>query len=399
MYLKTELYTIINNQNTRFKNTNPGIMRQPDKNIDDRFNKLIIVNGLKQTGKTNFLYQLYTQYFDDVFYINFGHPGFYGFGNSDLYKLDEIINEQNSKTLFFEEIGILPAWEAYVLDKMEDGYRVVVTLSDGNALNNDYGIRLTGKHTSIELQPFNYSEYCSFHKLPKGKSTLQRYIKTGGFPANCNPNNEEFLSTLFDDIVVREIALRNGVRDLQAFKRLSIHLLQHVSALITGNRLKNDLGIKTTATVVDYLSYLERGHLFYYLPRFSYSVRKQQVNPRKVYVVDPGLVAANTCNVQEKTEALLENLVYLKLRQSYPELYYYAEDYGCDFVAFNKEKADMVIQVCAELQPDNLDVEVKGLYSAMEFFGLKKGVLITMDQQDRFIKDDMEIQVIPFYRF
>lgn len=58
-----------------------------------------------------------------------------------------------------------------------------------------------------------------------------------------------------------------------------------------------------------------------------------------------------------------------------------------------------LIQVCAELNMDNSDGEIKGILEAMDYTGSKKGVIITLDQQDLVEKDNQRIPVIPFYDF
>jgi predicted AAA+ superfamily ATPase len=123
------------------------------------------------------------------------------------------------------------------------------------------------------------------------------------------------------------------------------------------------------------------------------------INPRKVYVVDPGFVAASTFNIHDKVEALLENLVFLKLRSSQDELYYFKENYNCDFIVFGKDKALKAVQVCAHLQPDNLELELNGLFEAMDYFQFTESTLVTMNQTDRFERDGKIIDVVPFYTF
>ena len=43
--------------------------------------------------------------------------------------------------------------------------------------------------------------------------------------------------------------------------------------------------------------------------------------------------------------------------------------------------------------------ELKGLISACKNFNLNSGVIITYDSEDEFIQDDINIQVIPFYKW
>ncbi len=47
---------------------------------------------------------------------------------------------------------------------------------------------------------------------------------------------------------------------------------------------------------------------------------------------------------------------------------YFSEKSECDFVNFETESAQMVVQVCYELAPDNLDRELNGLFEVLDFF-------------------------------
>lgn len=399
MILKSVLFNIINGQQKLFFSKEIGVTRDLIIDFEGENKQLIVVNGIKRTGKSTFLFQLYKQNFQDVFYINFEHPGLYDFDHNDFFKLDEIIKAFGNTVLFFDEITELKGWQKYVRQKLDEGFKVLLTASNAEILNDDSALNLTGRYITKDLLPFSYEEFCSQYRLDKNEDSVLRYMQNGGFPGQQNGKNSEYLSQLFDDIVVREIGLRFGIRDLKSFKRLAMHLLLNIGSLITGNQLKNLLGIKTTSTAVDYLARLEAGFLMNYLPKFSYSTRKQMVNPRKVYLVDTGFFVANTFSWEEKIEQLLENLVFLNLRNKYSELYYFAEKNTCDFIAFGKEKAVQVVQVCCNLQQDNLEKELNGLYEAMDFFEFTSGTIVTMNQTDRFQKQGKVVEVIPFYNF
>jgi len=399
MILKSILLDTISLQQKYFYNKKLGLRRVIKKEILEPINQLVVVNGIKRIGKTSFLYQLHEEYFRDVFYINFEHPGLYDFDKNDLFKLDEIITELGNNILFFDEIANLPGWHDYVVQKIEEGYKVVLTASNTEVLNNKPELNLAGRQLIIDLFPFSLQEFCAYYKIEINREALTKYIKKGGMPENLDLNGDDFLSRLFDDIIVREIGLRFGVRDLKSFKRLAIHLLLNVSKLITGNQLKNLLGIKTTSTVMDYLSFLEAGFLMHYVPKFSYSYRKQMINPRKVYVVDTGFITATIFSDKGRAEQLLENLVFLSLRRKYKELNYFVEKYHCDFIVFNKNQAIKAVQVCCSLQQDNLDKELNGLYEAMDFFEFTESTLVTMNQTDKFVKDGKTINVVSFDMF
>ena len=95
----------------------------------------------------------------------------------------------------------------------------------------------------------------------------------------------------------------------------------------------------------------------------------------------------------------LENLVYIHLRKTYRELYFFDEKGECDFVAMKNGTVDALVQVCFELTPDNLQREMNGLQKAMKYFNVKKGTIVTFKNSDLFRENGYDIEVVPAYQF
>ena len=63
------------------------------------------------------------------------------------------------------------------------------------------------------------------------------------------------------------------------------------------------------------------------------------------------------------------------------------------------KKINMVIQVCYELTVDNKDKEIEGLMEAMSFFNLKKGIILTYNQEDEFHVENKYVEVKPIWKW
>lgn len=89
------------------------------------------------------------------------------------------------------------------------------------------------------------------------------------------------------------------------------------------------------STLYDYLSYIEDCYLAFTVTIFSESLRKTQVNPRKIYACDTGLATAYQYGYSKNLGRLFENFIYLHLRKKCKEIYYYKteEGYEVDFLA------------------------------------------------------------------
>jgi predicted AAA+ superfamily ATPase len=226
-----------------------------------------------------------------------------------------------------------------------------------------------------------------------------KYLELGGFPEYVKQEVPEILNQLFEDILIRDIAVRYGVRDVKTLQRMAFYLISNVAKLITGNRLKILFEIGSTNTVMEYLSHLEYAYLLHFVPKFSYSLRKQIANPRKVYAIDTGLINVNSGSFSEDNGRKFENLVYLHLRQRYRNIYYFAEKGECDFIVLENNVVREVTQVCLELDQDNIDREINGLMEALTFFNIKEGTIVTLGQTDKLIKNDKIIHIVTAYDY
>lgn len=115
--------------------------------------------------------------------------------------------------------------------------------------------------------------------------------------------------------------------------------------------------------------------------------------------IDTGMITVNSGSFTDDDGRKLENLVYLRLRRKYREIYYFAEKRECDFVIFKNGTPVDAVQVCLDLNPDNLERELNGVLAALEELNLKKGRIVTLDQKDQYGDRGRIIKVIPCHEF
>jgi predicted AAA+ superfamily ATPase len=102
-----------------------------------------------------------------------------------------------------------------------------------------------------------------------------------------------------------------------------------VGNLVKANKLQQPLAIKSTTTILGYFSFLEDAYIVNFLPKFSYSSNAQLISPRKLYVIDTGIIKVASVLFTKNEEHKLENIVYWELRRRNKELYYFNEN-GCE---------------------------------------------------------------------
>ncbi len=116
-------------------------------------------------------------------------------------------------------------------------------------------------------------------------------------------------------------------------------------------------------------------------------------------MVDNGLVNVASVSASKDMGRKFENAVYWSIRRKTKKIWYFSDGHAeCDFI-FQKNEDYSVIQVCYELNGDNQEREINGIIAALQFFNLTEGVILTIGQTDKILKNGYTIHVVPAYKF
>lgn len=367
--------------------------------IDTMFGHALILSGIRRCGKSTLMQQVRRTITEESISLNFEDPRLSGFDLNDFNRLDELIVSKNVKMLFFDEIQNIEQWENYVRFKLDEGFKVFITGSNASMLSKELGTKLTGRHLLKELFPFSYHEFLQYSKREDNSDSVSIYLKNGGFPEYIQSGNDEMLMRLFNDIIIRDISVRFGLKNHLLLQQVAVYLVSNVGKLITGNGLKKVFGIKSTTTILEYLAFLEDCYLFQYVPKFSYSLKVQQINAKKCYAIDNGMIDIISLSFSDDIGRKFENLVYLELRRKYDQVFYFSEKKECDFVVYKYNKLADLVQVCHQITSENLTREIDGAIEAMDFFGVTTAKIITSNQEDTFEKEGKIITAIPYQKW
>lgn len=391
--------TVIDYQKEHFLQKEVGILRDLLPHVPIASGFATIITGIRRCGKSTLLLQILKEKYQEALFLNFEDPRLAGMQSVDFVRMGNEIAERKIKVLFFDEIQIISGWEIFVHQLLNEDYQIFITGSNASLLSRELGTHLTGRHFSTELFPFSYSEFCRFKGIEKTSDSFAEYLRLGGMPDYLRTGISQYLNNLLDDILIRDIAVRHGVRDVNSLRQLAVYLLSNIGSPVSGNKLTGMFGIKASSTILDYLSYLQDAYLIESIPLFDYSLKKQVRNPKKIYATDLGIYQQNSISFSENKGHVLENAVFLHLRQQYKEIYYFQQKGECDFVATRRGQAEQLIQVCYDLNEMNLNREMEGLLEAMDFFNKKEGVIVTFNQTDIFQQENKTIRVIPAWKF
>jgi predicted AAA+ superfamily ATPase len=345
-------------------------------------NQILVISGVRRCGKSILIRKSLPSEAQGL-YLNFEDPRLVDFESADFPKLETLRDQLGKTSILLDEVQSVVGWEIFARSLHEKGQKLYITGSNASMLSRELGTRLTGRYKQIELFPFSYTEFLLFKNLSPGEESFESYFISGGFPEYLQNQDQDYLRTLFRDILTRDVAVRRNISNETALIRLGVFLCSNVGKPFSYSRMGSLLEIKSVRTVIDYCDYLEESYLFDLIPMYSPSIRKQLANPKKAYSVDPALASANSLSFSKDLGRKLENYVYLHLRRSFKEIQYFQnKDSECDFVIKWNEEILGAVQVCWDLNSDNLQREIKGLKTAMEETQAPKGVLLTWNQED-----------------
>ena len=396
MITKETLKEVIILQRRFLDTIEQGTAREKGSSIKLEESFALIITGIRRSGKSTFLNQILRKQ-KKGYYINFEDPRLEGFEFSDFNKIEAVMKEIYGEggIYFFDEIQNIEKWEKfirYLIDKKEI---ILITGSNASLLSKELGTKLTGRHLQIELFPFSFGEFLSMKKQKHSIKLFGDYLYKGGFPEYLKKENPAILHELLYDIVAKDIAVRFGIKNTNVLNKLLVYLISNVGKEFSYNSIKKMFYIKSVQSVIDYISYFENAYLIFTIPSFSYSYKQQQVNPKKIYSIDNGFSFNNSVSFSKDKGKMLENLVFLELRQKFREIFYFKKINECDFIVKQKEKIIYAIQVCFDLNEENKSREINGLLTGLKEFNLKEGLILTYNQKDSFLIDGKRIIVKP----
>jgi len=398
--LKEELRKIVKMQKKDLSQYEKGVERDKLKEIELKTKFTIVISGIRRCGKSTLMRQI-ARKVKGFHYFNFEDPKASAFEVKDFERLNNAFIEEFGEQdyYFFDEVQNVNKWELFVRLLLDKGKHVFITGSNASLLSKELGTRLTGRHLTYELFPFSFKEFLELKGKKASVNSFQEYFTNGGFPEYLKLNKTEVLQELVNDILVRDISVRHGIRNLSSLKQMAIFLITNAGKEFSYNSLKEMFKLGSINSVISFISYFEDSYLLFTIPRFAYSLKKQIVNPKKVYSIDNGLSSTNSASFSEDKGKMLENMVFINLRKKNKEIFYFQEKGECDFVIKEKNKITKAMQVCYKINKENEEREINGLLEAMKEFKLNEGLIITYDQEDKLLIKDKVIKIVPAWKW
>ena len=389
-----------------------------DYQLDDNMN--YVFTGVRQSGKTYFMYQRIQDMLNhgvdinSIVYVKFDDERLIGFSAADFDAILQAyyqLNEQKP-VLFLDEIQNIPSWEKFARRMANEKYRVYITGSNAKMLSSEFATILGGRYQTIDVYPYSFYEFLVANKFSLEKNwqyddeavngvrrLLGSYFYNGGFPESLVATQKrEWLSTLFQKMLLGDIVARYKVKNVNAMSFIVKKLSESVRQPISCTRLTqlvSSLGEKVQVnTLIDYLRFLEESWIVVPVKNFaSRFVEREGI--KKYYFCDNGIL---NLFLMDGNTSLLENIVAVNLKRRYgDDVYFYRKNVEVDFYLPLKSE---LIQVSYSIDDEETKRrEVDALLKTADFLEAKSLTIITMNEECVIEKKGKQIKVLPLWKW
>ena len=391
-------------------------------------NKIITIIGPRRTGKTWLLYSLIQQLRETteihkIIYINFEDERM-KLKKEDLQSIIDAYQQLypaqdlSEVYFFFDEIQEVEGWEKFARRIHESiSRKIFLTGSSAKLMGSEIASSLRGRAVSYLLLPFSFSEYLRYYDISttdvhssKNRnriiSQFDTYIKKGGYPETFEYDDAFFIKTMqsyVDIMLYRDIIERHSVKNIHLVKDMLRRLIESNGKTFSVHRYYNDLKSRGFHISKDYLyellGYFEDAYTILPVLKHQDSLIKQERAMKKFYINDIGIVAAYQFTAGRNSGWSLETFVLLEITKKGLKALYFSNGFETDFIIPNRGKVTQAIQVCYDLNNDNMEREAQGLTKAMDRFNLDTGFIITNSREEQIRTDSKTIQVVPAWKW
>jgi predicted AAA+ superfamily ATPase len=393
--------------------------------------KALAFIGMRRVGKTYLCYQQIRQLLDTgipkdrILYINFEDDRLFNFQLPHFENLLEFFysdrppKKQQTCYFFFDEIQNVPHWERFIRRLIDtENASIFLTGSSAKMLSAELASSLRGRSLPREVFPYSFLEYLRMHApdlrwTRPGSSSMHHlrkhttdYLHSGGFPEIQSlplHRRREILQSYVDAVVLRDVIERHGVSNTEALRALLHHILSAPTTKLSVHKLYQGLKSQGLRLGKDdlytFIRHLSDAYLLFPVPLWTRSEKKRQMNPKKIYLVDNGILDAYRTGQSPARGVFLENLTFLQLRRHgiQPGYYLTKQGHEVDFV-WSENGHTHLLQVCTSLEnPDTRQRELRSLKAAANELPDPRCHIITLDEEDTL--SDPQTQIIPLWKF
>ncbi|MBR1413341.1 MAG: ATP-binding protein [Bacilli bacterium] len=340
-----------------------------------------ILVGIRRCGKSVILRQIMQEIkeknVDDnhIIYINLELIEYNDL--LDYKKLNSYIKERikdNKKYyVFLDEIQKVEHFEDVInsLRVSIKNISIFITGSNSKLLSNELSSVLSGRYVLFNIYPLSYKEFIELtNKDAKSEETFWDYVKWGGLPNRTEFTDEinikDYLHSVFDSIILRDVIERLGLKDTLLFNLLLQYIVdttgRQFSAENVINYLKNEGKSISSETLYLYLDALCKALIIKKIYRYDIHGKAILKTLNKYYMTDLGIAQIKNNNFEITKSFAVENVIFNELLVRGYEVYIgKTKDGEIDFIA-TKNDEQLYFQVTYLLTDDKVIEREFGAY-------------------------------------
>lgn len=334
-----------------------------------------ILVGIRRCGKSVILKQIMDELkekgcdSDHIIYINFEYIEYEEL--RDYKKLNkhikDLLIDKNKYYIFLDEIQKVDKFEEVVnsLRASTNNTSIFITGSNSKLLSQELSTVLSGRYVLFNIYPLSYKEFIQLsNKNSKDEDTFWNYVKWGGLPNRCEFNDDsnikDYLHSVFDSIILRDVVDRLGLKDTILFDLLLQYIVDTTGREFSAENvikfLKSEGKSISTDTLYTYLDALCKALIIKKIYRYDIHGKTVLKTLNKYYMTDLGIAQIKNNNFEINKSFAIENIVYNELLQRGYDVYIGKTNSGeVDFIA-TKENKKEYYQV-AYLLADDIVIE------------------------------------------
>ena len=272
------------------------IPRNVEKQIVNRIktsNKIIVLYGARQVGKTTLIKLLLKRHFEKVLEINADQKKYQDIlSSTDLNQLKRLVTGYN--LLFIDEAQRIPniGLNLKIIHDNIPNLKIVATGSSSFELANKINETLTGRTWTYTLFPISVLEWREIYNPFEIDEKLSEFLTYGMYPEIFSYENEldkmDYLKELINSFLYKDLLELSQIKNAGKIYDLLRMLAFQIGSPVSYNELGKKLGLSTD-TVISYIDLLEKVFVIYRMPGFSKNLRKEITKNKKIYFFDVGV--------------------------------------------------------------------------------------------------------------
>lgn len=255
--------------------------------------KIIIVFGARQTGKSTLLDDVLSGTKEKVLKINADELQYIDILSSRDFNKLQLLTEGYDIILIDEaqripEIGI----NLKILYDKIPKLKILVTGSSSLDIASKTKESLTGRTSTFSLYPISLMELRRINNPIELQNRLDEFLTYGMYPEvfhyNSRSRKEKYLRELASSYLYKDIFDLAPIRNTPVIKKLLKLLAYQIGSEISINELAQNLKI-SQETVNSYISVLEDSFIIFRLSGYSKNLRKEISKKDKIFFWDLGI--------------------------------------------------------------------------------------------------------------